>query len=266
MSNRKKSSAAATAESDEVEQLLQAAQDQMLLKLSVDSHMSRVAPDYLDPDLSRRFQALRSRPSTSQSKLQQRKQSSAAPPPPQQEENKEKEKKEERESKVVVVDEELRGMLGDDLSARFAALKASLPSSAPDSTTKEAGISIEKFDGEEEQDEEDEVEKVIRWAKDAARLDPSPPSDDDDDHIVSDEDYSDDDDDFDYPRNKKKEKKESRNSKRMTFILKIVACGAFVRILTRNFITLGNNSVIRLEAVNTLETLPSGIRRIIHRG
>ncbi|CAN0909007.1 hypothetical protein LINGRAHAP2_LOCUS25588 [Linum grandiflorum] len=33
---------------------------------------------------------------------------------------------------------------------------------------------------DDEADEEDEVEKIIRWAKDAARLDPSPPSDSDD--------------------------------------------------------------------------------------
>ncbi|KAG9131309.1 hypothetical protein Leryth_006133 [Lithospermum erythrorhizon] len=39
------------------------------------------------------------------------------------------------------------------------------------------------FGGEgEEEDEEDEVEKVIRWAKDAARLDPSPSSEDDNDN------------------------------------------------------------------------------------
>ncbi|EOX99043.1 hypothetical protein QUC31_014846 [Theobroma cacao] len=209
MSNRKKSSA--TAESDEVEQLLQAAQDEMLLKLSVDSHMSRVAPDYLDPNLHRRFQALRSRPSTSQSKSQLQKQSPA--PLKQQQQQKEEEKKEQKSKVVVVgnVDEELRGVLGDDLSARFAALKASLSSSfssdpAPAATTKGVSIGLDKSDGE---DEEDEVENVIRWAMDAARLDPSPPSDDDDDHIDSDVDDNDDDNDDDYPKNKKKESKSS---------------------------------------------------------
>ncbi|OMO77136.1 Hydantoinase/oxoprolinase [Corchorus capsularis] len=142
--SKKKSSAAATAESDEVDQLLQAAQDEMLLKLSVDSHMSRVAPDYLDPDLSRRFQALRSRPSTSQSKLQQRKQSSAAQPPPQQqEENKEKEKKEERESKVVV-DEELRGML--DRGGTFTDVYAEIPGQPDGQVLKLLSVDPSNYD------------------------------------------------------------------------------------------------------------------------
>lgn len=214
MSNRKKSSAATAEGSDEVEQLLQAAQDEMLLKLSVDSHMSRVAPDYLDPDLHRRFQALRSRPSSSQSKSysQQKKQSSKAPPSKPQQEQKEKEQKRERESKIVVVDnvdEELRGVLGDDLSTRFAALKASLSTSsnaAPvaSTDTNEVRIGLEKSNSDD--DEEDEVEKVIRWAMDAARLDPSPPSDDDDDLIDSDEDDNDSE-DGDDPKHKNKDTK-----------------------------------------------------------
>ncbi|KAK8519021.1 hypothetical protein V6N13_017730 [Hibiscus sabdariffa] len=225
MSGRKKSSAATT-EIDAVEQLLQAAQDEMLLEISVDSHMSRVAPDYLDPDLSRRFQALRSRPSSSRS--QQKKQPPApapapapAPelPPPQplkpQPEQKEDEERKGQKSKVVVadnVDEELKAVLGDDLSARFAALKASLSSSSSNpaaSITNEVRIRLEKSDGED--DEEDEVERVIQWAKDAARLDPSPASDDDDDDLIgsgsvsndNETDYDDDDD----PKPKKKETK-----------------------------------------------------------
>ncbi|KAK8529696.1 hypothetical protein V6N13_102599 [Hibiscus sabdariffa] len=219
MSGRRKSSATTT-EIDAVEQLLQAAQDEMLLEISVDSHMSRVAPDYLDPDLSRRFQALRSRPSSSRS--QQKKQPSApapAPelPPPQplkpQSEQKEDGERLEQKPKVVVadnVDEELKAVLGDDLSARFAALKASLSSSSSNPTasiTNEVRIGLEKSDGED--DEEDEVERVIQWAKDAARLDPSPASDDDDDLIGSgsvsndnETDYDDDD-----PKPKKKETK-----------------------------------------------------------
>ncbi|XP_022725694.1 coiled-coil domain-containing protein 1 isoform X2 [Durio zibethinus] len=213
MSNRKKCSAATAVGSDEVEQLLQSAQDEVLLKLSVDSHMSRVAPDYLDPDLHRRFQALRSRPSSSQSKSHslQQKQSSAAQPSKPRQEQKEEEKK-ERISKVAVVDnvdEELRGVLGDDLSARFAALKASLSSSSNPtpvaaSTTNEVRIGLEKSNGD--YDEEDEVEKVIQWAIDAARLDPSPPSDDDNDQIDSDSDDNDSDDDDD-PKHKNKEPK-----------------------------------------------------------
>ncbi|KAG5413845.1 hypothetical protein IGI04_001412 [Brassica rapa subsp. trilocularis] len=55
-------------EDDEVEQLLQAAQDEMILKLSVDSHASRSRSDYLDPDLHSRFLALRSKPSQQQKK------------------------------------------------------------------------------------------------------------------------------------------------------------------------------------------------------
>ncbi|GMI74744.1 positive regulator of SKD1 [Hibiscus trionum] len=216
MSGRKNSSAA-TAEFDAVEQLLQATQDEMLLEISVDTHMSRVAPDYLDPDLSRRFQALRSRPSSSRS--QQKKQSSApAPLPPQplkpQPEQKEDEERKEQKSKVVVadhVDEELKAVLGDDLSARFAALKASLSSSSSNptiaSTTNEVRIGLEKSDGEV--DEEDEVERVIQWAKDAARLDPSPASDDDDDLIGSDSD----DNETDYDSDPKPKKKETKSRK-----------------------------------------------------
>ncbi|XVF01734.1 hypothetical protein REPUB_Repub04eG0114300 [Reevesia pubescens] len=212
MSNRKKSSAATT-ESDEVEQLLQAAQDEMVLKLSVDNHMSRVAPDYLDPDLHHRFQALRSRPSTSQSKSkshsQHQKQSSSSPPPKPQQEQKENDEKEKKERKSkVVVDEELKGVLGDDLSARFAALKASLSSSsAATSATNEIPIGIEKTNVDDD-DQEDEVEKVIQWAMDSARLDPSPPSDDDDDdHLDSDSDNNDSDDDDDDSKNKNRETK-----------------------------------------------------------
>ncbi|XWS68434.1 hypothetical protein CRYUN_Cryun04dG0089400 [Craigia yunnanensis] len=114
---------AATAEvSDGVEQLLQAAQDELLLKLSVDSYIKKIP---------------------------------AAPPPKLQQEEKEEEEKKERKSKVVVVDnidEELRGLLGDDLSIRFAALKASFSSSsnpnpnptpAATTTTNEVRIGLE---------------------------------------------------------------------------------------------------------------------------
>ncbi|TYI94704.1 hypothetical protein E1A91_D02G224100v1 [Gossypium mustelinum] len=218
MSGRKKSSAATT-ENDAVDQLLQAAQDEMLLELSVDSHMSRVAPDYLNPDLRRRFQALRSRPSSSHS--QQKKQSSAPPPSPPkpQPEQKEDEEKKDRKSKVVVpdnVDEELKAVLGDDLSARFAALKASLSSSSSNPTaatsisTNEGRIGLEKSDGED--DEEDEVERVIQWAKDAARLDPSPASDEDDDDLIG---SDSDDKDTEYDDDPKHKKKESKLTHRM---------------------------------------------------
>ncbi|WCJ38988.1 hypothetical protein M5689_020012 [Euphorbia peplus] len=152
---------------EEVEQLLKAAQDEVLLKLSIDSHMSRVSPDYLLSDLDRRFQALKSTKQTHSTTKQ---------PPP---------------SRPPEADPKPNG---DDLLARFAALKAS--SSAP-----QPQLQLHSDDD----DEEDEVEKIIRWAKDAARLDPSPPSDDDDD----DGDYlteTDGDDDEEF-KNKKQKKK-----------------------------------------------------------
>lgn len=165
---------------EQVEQLLQAAQDDLMLKLSVDSHMSRVSPNYLDSDLDRRFQALRSRPSSATAAVPRnprpsqphtQSDSSSRPPP----------------IENLVVDGESQSILGDDLAARFAALKASLPSS----TTPPPSSIPNDVDSD---DEEDEVEKLIQWAKDAARLDPSPPSEEDDDEeefTSSDEDVDD---------------------------------------------------------------------------
>ncbi|XP_010530062.1 PREDICTED: nucleolin [Tarenaya hassleriana] len=76
------------------------------------------------------------------------------------------------------------GETQDDLMARFAALKASLPASSSSSSSSVSAIPRDGDGGgeEEEEEEEDEVEKVIKWAMDAARLDPSPESDDEDDH------------------------------------------------------------------------------------
>uniref|UniRef100_A0A0D9X4F6 Uncharacterized protein n=1 Tax=Leersia perrieri TaxID=77586 RepID=A0A0D9X4F6_9ORYZ len=127
----------------EVEALLRAAQDAVLLKLQANSHLvsssspsSAAAPnplpsldpaaaDPLDGDLARRFEALRSRPP----KLPHAPTSAAA------------------------------GM--DELEARFAALKGA-----------EKGDSRVKLeDLGDESEEEDEVDKVMRWAMDAARLD-----------------------------------------------------------------------------------------------
>ncbi|CAF2149617.1 BnaA01g13870D [Brassica napus] len=145
-------------EYDEVEQLLQAAQDEMILKLSVDSHASRSKPDYLDPDLHSRFLALRSKPSRQQKKTKtttEQKRRPVSPP----------------KSKDV---EETP----DDLMLRFAALKSTLPSSSVPPSVLRPG---EMGDDADELGEDDEVEKLIQWAIDAARLDPSPPSDDDDD-------------------------------------------------------------------------------------
>ncbi|KAF5759676.1 hypothetical protein HanRHA438_Chr16g0756001 [Helianthus annuus] len=140
---------------DEVEELLKLTQDDLLLKLTVNSHTSSkfdFVPEssnaIIDPDLDRRFQALRSKP---------------------------KPKPETAAAHAHV----------DDLFARFAALKG------PNATSTTEHINIE------EADEEDEVQKIINWAVDAARLDPSPPSDDDDSD-------SDDDDKTVAPKKKKK--------------------------------------------------------------
>ncbi|GLT30941.1 hypothetical protein SLA2020_057140 [Shorea laevis] len=204
MSNRGQKSTAPRP-ADEVEQLLQATQDEMLLQLSIDAHMSRVAPDYLESDLDRRFQALKSKPSARQPQSRQ----SSAPKQQQQQQNR------RQEAVVDNVDQELRSVLGDDLSARFATLKASSSSSSSTAINDvRAGTNVANSpagDGFEDHqdDKEDEVEKVIRWAMDAARLDPSPPSDDEDDHNEeeSDDDDDDEDEDEDDHRNKKPVKK-----------------------------------------------------------
>ncbi|XP_021901631.1 uncharacterized protein LOC110817409 [Carica papaya] len=154
----------------EVEQLLEAAQDELLLNLSVNSHSSRISPDYLHPDLLRRFQELKSRPSL------------APPRPPRTQHS-----SSTNRGDVAAVDD-------DDLSARFAALKASLPSSSQSvPVDPRASLMDGRVPGNDHEDEDDEVEKLIKWAMDAARLDPSPPSDDDNNHegIFSDEDDDD---------------------------------------------------------------------------
>ncbi|VAI88057.1 unnamed protein product [Triticum turgidum subsp. durum] len=128
----------------EVEALLRAAQDAVLLKLQANSHLvsssSSAAsnplaldegPGPLDDDLARRLDALRSRPAPP-------KRPGGAPTPA------------------------AGGM--DEMEARFAALKGAAV--CPD---KETRVRLEDLGGES--DEEDEVEKVMRWAMDAARLD-----------------------------------------------------------------------------------------------
>ncbi|KAK7308334.1 hypothetical protein VNO77_41936 [Canavalia gladiata] len=136
---------------DEVEKMLQAAHDEVLLNLSLNSHIAHASPSAeklkdhdsdllldldLDLDLQRRFQALKTK-------------SNSSPLQPQQ-------------------DRELE----NDLSARFSALKAKSSSVGP--TTVSAS---NYYDEEESEDEETQVQKLIEWAKDAARLDPSSPSD-----------------------------------------------------------------------------------------
>ncbi|CAA7037340.1 unnamed protein product [Microthlaspi erraticum] len=156
-------------EDDEVEQLLQAAQDEMILKLSVNSHASSSKPDYLDPDLHSRFLALRSQKKKDQKPQKPRPRS----PPP--------------KSKDV---EETP----DDIMLRFAALKSTLPSSSSSSVSPSVVHPDAVGEDGDEIGEDAEVEKLIQWAIDAARLDPSPPSDDDDDNQSSDNDDEVDDD------------------------------------------------------------------------
>ncbi|KAF6170202.1 hypothetical protein GIB67_038735 [Kingdonia uniflora] len=129
-----------------MDELLRASQDEVLLKLSVDSHLSRNSSSPLDKDLARRFQALKL-PSAGVTKQDD--------------------------------DDEL----GANLSARLSALKAS---KAPDFSYAElklgkSGVGSGELKGDVEDEDEDEVEKVMQWAMDAARLDPSKSDDDDDD-------------------------------------------------------------------------------------
>ncbi|KAL7110956.1 hypothetical protein ACP275_05G058600 [Erythranthe tilingii] len=66
MSNSGKKKAA---DDDEVEQLLRAAQDDMLLKLNLNSHMARgSSAAAIDPDLDRRFLALKKTPKPTKSR------------------------------------------------------------------------------------------------------------------------------------------------------------------------------------------------------
>ncbi|KAJ0037681.1 hypothetical protein Pint_23254 [Pistacia integerrima] len=188
-SNRKKTNDEGGIGSDEVEQLLQSAQDEMLLKLSVNSHIAHISSNYIDSDLDRRFQALKSRPSLHQSSSSSSSSWSSSS------------QSNHRVNDVNVnVDDELKSVVGDDLSVRFAALKAS-PSSSNDNKNLNALSVGPNVSYDDDNDEEDEVEKLIRWAKDAARLDPSPPSDDDKDSDCTDSD------DDEPPRRKKDHRK-----------------------------------------------------------
>lgn len=131
-------------EEAEVEALIRAAQDAVLLKLKANSHLvsSASSPpsldaaelDPLDSDLARRFDALKSR--------------AAAPNP---------------KPPGAGAGAALGGM--DELEARFAALKGA---AGPEKDTR---VRLEDLGGESSEDEADEVDKVMRWAMDAARLD-----------------------------------------------------------------------------------------------
>ncbi|KAM7529601.1 hypothetical protein LguiB_033011 [Lonicera macranthoides] len=160
MSGRKKMT---KKEENEVEKLLRAAEDSMLLKLSVNSHTSRGSSStIIDPDLDRGFQTLRSKlnPTTySKSNLNPQ----LPNPPP--------------SISSLPTDLNLNSDYnpqGDYLFARFTALKSSIPTHSSSPSLNELQKKFENGD-----DEEDEVEKLIRWAMDAARLDPSPQSDSD---------------------------------------------------------------------------------------
>ncbi|WMV11120.1 hypothetical protein MTR67_004505 [Solanum verrucosum] len=168
-------------ELEEVEELLRAAEDDVSLKLSLNSHMARgSSTQFIDPDLDQRFQALRSKQTPPKKPISQK---GLVNQPP---------------SATSPTDE------SDDLLTRFASLKSSLPSySSASSSAKQHAVV------EDEEDDDDEVEKVIKWAIDAARLDPSPPSgtDDDDENTTDEEDEGENsDDDFNRGHRKAKRK------------------------------------------------------------
>ncbi|KAA8541445.1 hypothetical protein F0562_025408 [Nyssa sinensis] len=192
--SRKKKPEERDGDGDEVAKLLQAAEDEILLKLSLNSHMSHgsAANSYIDPDLDRRFLALKSSSSSASTKASKSsilapKSQSPAPAP-------------EPAPRTAPISDNK-----DDLFAKFAALKSSLPSSSSTSLVnckrdddlhdlRPNNSNAGRDQGNDDIDE-DEVQKVIQWAMDAARLDPSPPSDTGDDG--NNDDYSDDDDDSD---------------------------------------------------------------------
>lgn len=139
--------AAPGGEDAEVEALLRAAQDAVMLKMQTNSHLvsstsasttvapsfdAAAAPDPLEVDLARRFDALKSRPPVPATNP-----AGAGP-----------------------------GSGGmEELEARFAALKGA---AGPE---KETRVKLEDLGGESSEDEEEEVDKLMRWAMDAARLD-----------------------------------------------------------------------------------------------
>ncbi|XP_031099380.1 nucleosome assembly protein 1;2 [Ipomoea triloba] len=171
-----------TESADEVEELLRAAEDETLLRLSINSHTARgSSAQFIDADLDRRFQALKSRPKTSAvpNKPQKKPAPTASSRP------------DDVQGPKKVADGDLDG--ADDLFARFTALKSSLPSySSSSGSVNDPGRA--KLESGEEEDEDDEVEKLMKWAIDAARLDPSPPSDTDDDDVHDDSDEEEDED------------------------------------------------------------------------
>lgn len=198
---------------DEVEDLLRQAEDAALLKLSVNAHMAHHSSSDLPPDLAHRFQSLKFGPSTSKSS-----QNSTTASIVRAELG--------RDQSSAPIDDD-----PDDLFARFTALKASLPkpsaasysSFTVDPVQEESselvnqvgGDSKLAMEGDFNENHENEVEKIIRWAVDAARLDPSPESDDDGHEgntnaSDSDIDSSKEDEDDDYQMKKEEKKKKKK--------------------------------------------------------
>lgn len=168
-----------SSELDEVEELLRATEDAMVLNLSVDAHhTSRTtttsSSSPLDDDLIRRFEALKA-PSVS--------------------------------NKITSVPSRSGEKEKDgDAFSRFYALKGG--------SSVESNVSPE---GEIVGKEEDEVEKLIQWAADAARLDPSLSDDEkqEDADSADDDTCSDIDDDKDEEEEEEDvKKKQSKNKKK----------------------------------------------------
>ncbi|XP_023745792.1 uncharacterized protein LOC111893948 [Lactuca sativa] len=148
---------------DEVEELLKLTEDDLLLNLTVNSHIKSKSKSQsnskfdllpesshtnaIDPDLDRRLQALRAKPSKSIPK------------------------------EAITADHEDF----DNLLARFAALKAPSKATSTSNSTQGNAVKDDILGIVDDEDEEDEVSKIINWAIDAARLDPSPSSDIDED-------------------------------------------------------------------------------------
>ncbi|KAK1325938.1 hypothetical protein QJS10_CPA01g00454 [Acorus calamus] len=178
-----KSKKSGSTEAAEVEEMLRAAEDHLLLDISVGSHTTS---DNLGPDLSRRFHALRSTPSRSTKTLPK----------------KDSGEKAIRRGGGGGVEDVGMGSESSSLDAELLARFASLKGSGGASGDGGGGGSFDsalpgteswKVGRSDRVSEAEEVEKVLQWAMDAARLDPSPPTDDDDDG--DDDDFDDDNED-----------------------------------------------------------------------
>ncbi|MQM09162.1 hypothetical protein Taro_042025 [Colocasia esculenta] len=221
----------------DVEELLRAAQDDLLLKLSVDVHTTSSSSS-LDPDLSHRFDVLRSH---------------RAPPPPKREPPSDGPSnlpggggggataastsaavEGTRGGRSEGEEDEANKILGDDLAARFAALKGSSSSYLPAGSVARKPERIPKEvddDGGGEDDDSDEsddgdggvskkeVEKLMQWAMDAARLDPDPSNSDDEEGIgkreekASDQDDDDEEEDDALAKAEEKKKRQAEGKK-----------------------------------------------------